>query len=73
MEHNGRRVGLPDYTPQNEEFVRDVLALVCAKSDARTGDGAFGELVMRLTFENGEIKQARIVDETILKPRPRKR
>lgn len=58
---------VPDRAGKNERFLRDVLAMVTNNADARLHGQRFGEVVVRLTYVDGVITGARLMEETILK------
>ena len=58
----------PDYTPINERTLRKVLAWITANAEHRTGGGSYGEVTVRFAYAAGKITQARLVEETIIKP-----
>lgn len=53
---------------QNERFVRQVLALIVANCEHRGQHGIYGEVAVKFRYLDGVITEAKLVEETILKP-----
>ncbi|MGL6094188.1 MAG: hypothetical protein ACRC7O_00115 [Fimbriiglobus sp.] len=55
-------------TPDNTTIVSSSMEKLLKMVHARTADLSYGEVVLRFVFENGKIKTAKMIEETVTKP-----
>lgn len=57
-----------DFGPDDEAYLRKLLAAMSLAVTTRGTTGTFGEIHLKITQEKGKIRSAKILEESIMRP-----